>query len=37
VLNTPGARHPSLVCAAPALHPLILQRTTPIDLPPEAE
>jgi myo-inositol-1(or 4)-monophosphatase len=36
-LNTPAARHPSLVCAAPALHPLILQRTASIDLPPEAD
>jgi myo-inositol-1(or 4)-monophosphatase len=31
-LNTPAALHPSLVCATPALHPLILQRTAPIDL-----
>ncbi|MFZ5671256.1 MAG: 3'(2'),5'-bisphosphate nucleotidase CysQ [Pseudomonadota bacterium] len=30
-LETP--RHPSLVCAAPALHPLILDRVRPIDLP----
>jgi myo-inositol-1(or 4)-monophosphatase len=36
VLNTPAARHPSLVCAAPQLHPLILQRTAPIDLPGES-
>ena len=33
-LNGQSVVHPSLVCAAPALHPLILQRTTPIDLPP---
>lgn len=33
VLNSPTARHPSLVCAGPALHPLILSRTGPIDLP----
>jgi myo-inositol-1(or 4)-monophosphatase len=37
VLNSPSARHPSLVCAGPALHALILPRTTPIDLPPEVE
>jgi myo-inositol-1(or 4)-monophosphatase len=34
VLNSPNAWHPSLVCAGPALHPLILQRTATIDLPP---
>jgi myo-inositol-1(or 4)-monophosphatase len=33
VLNGERPVHPSLVCAAPALHPLILQRTAPIDLP----
>lgn len=32
-LNSETARHPSLVCATPALHPLILQRTAPIELP----
>jgi myo-inositol-1(or 4)-monophosphatase len=32
VLNGPDARHPSLVCAGAALHPLILRRTAPIDL-----
>jgi myo-inositol-1(or 4)-monophosphatase len=37
LLNSPGARHPSLVCAGPALHPLILQRTATIDLPPVVE
>lgn len=31
--NTPAALCPSLVCAAPALAPLILARTRPIDLP----
>jgi myo-inositol-1(or 4)-monophosphatase len=36
ILNSPSASHPSLVCAGPALHPLILQRTAPIDLPPIA-
>jgi myo-inositol-1(or 4)-monophosphatase len=36
MLNSPNAWHPSLVCAGPALHPLILQRTLPIDLPPPA-
>ena len=35
MLNTPSATHPSLVCAAPALAPLILQRTATIDLPAE--
>ncbi len=30
--NTPLARAPSLVCAAPGLFPLILERTSPIDL-----
>ena len=30
-LNGESVVHPSLVCAAPALHPLILQRTAPID------
>jgi len=33
VFNTPRALCPSLVCAAPALAPLILARTGPIDLP----
>ena len=33
VFNTPRARNPSLVCAAPGVHPLILARTAPIDLP----
>lgn len=37
VLNSPNVRHPSLVCAAPALHPLILQRTAPIDLASDVE
>ena len=36
-LNGESVVHPSLVCAAPALHPLILQRTAPIDLPPIAD
>lgn len=31
--NSPKASNPSLVCCAPALAPLILQRTRPIDLP----
>jgi myo-inositol-1(or 4)-monophosphatase len=31
--NTPRAQNPGLVCAAPGLHPLILARTAPIDLP----
>jgi myo-inositol-1(or 4)-monophosphatase len=31
--NLPNPRHPSLVCAAPLLHPLILARVQPIDLP----
>lgn len=31
-LNTPQASNPSLICAAPALHPLILAKTAPIDL-----
>lgn len=34
-LNQPSARHRSLVAGGPALHPLILRRTAPIDLPPE--
>ena len=34
--NSPRARNPGLVCAAPGLHPLILARTAPIDLPAEA-
>jgi myo-inositol-1(or 4)-monophosphatase len=34
--NSPKARNPGLVCAAPALHPLILARTAPIDLPADA-
>jgi myo-inositol-1(or 4)-monophosphatase len=34
-LNRPSISHPSLVVAAPALHPLILARTAPIDLPAE--
>jgi myo-inositol-1(or 4)-monophosphatase len=33
VLNRPSVEHPSLVVAAPDLHPLILARTAPIDLP----
>jgi len=33
VLNRPVPWHRSLVAAAPALHPLILRRTAPIDLP----
>ena len=33
VFNTPHARNPSLICAAPGVHPLILDRTRPIDLP----
>lgn len=32
--NRPEPWQASLVCAAPALHPLILARTAPIDLPP---
>ncbi|HTK36635.1 MAG TPA: 3'(2'),5'-bisphosphate nucleotidase CysQ [Caulobacteraceae bacterium] len=36
VLNGESIVHPSLVCAGPALHPLILRRTTLIDLPPIA-
>jgi len=31
--NRPDPRQPSLVCAAPALHPLILKRCAPIHLP----
>lgn len=31
--NRPDPRQPSLVCAAPALHPLILKRCAPISLP----
>ncbi|HYE42360.1 MAG TPA: inositol monophosphatase family protein, partial [Caulobacteraceae bacterium] len=31
--NKPDPRQPSLVCAAPALHPLILRRCAPISLP----
>jgi myo-inositol-1(or 4)-monophosphatase len=31
-LNTPGGKNQSLICTAPALHPLILSRTAPIDL-----
>jgi myo-inositol-1(or 4)-monophosphatase len=30
--NTPSAKAPSLICAGPGLYPLILQRTSPIDL-----
>ena len=30
--NTPKAKVPSLICAAPRLYPLILKRTSPIDL-----
>jgi myo-inositol-1(or 4)-monophosphatase len=30
--NTPMAKAPSLICAAPRLYPLILKRTSPIDL-----
>lgn len=33
VFNKPEPWQPSLVCAAPALHPLIIERTAPIDLP----
>ncbi|MGC1305310.1 MAG: 3'(2'),5'-bisphosphate nucleotidase CysQ [Caulobacteraceae bacterium] len=36
VFNSPRARNPGLVCAAPRLHPLILARTAPIDLPADA-
>jgi myo-inositol-1(or 4)-monophosphatase len=36
VFNSPRARNPGLVCAAPGLHPLILARTAPIDLPADA-
>ena len=32
VFNRPDPRQASLVCSAPALHPLILRRTTPIPL-----
>jgi myo-inositol-1(or 4)-monophosphatase len=32
ILNGPRAKHPSLICCAPALHPLILARTASIDL-----
>ena len=32
LFNRPDPRQASLVCAAPALHPLILRRTTPIPL-----
>lgn len=31
VFNTAQARNLGMICAAPALHPLILQRTAPID------
>ncbi len=31
-LNSSAAKNPSLICTAPALHPLILARTAPIDL-----
>ena len=31
VFNTPDARNLGMICAAPALHPLILKRTAPID------
>jgi myo-inositol-1(or 4)-monophosphatase len=31
-LNSPTAKNASLICTAPALHPLILARTAPIDL-----
>lgn len=34
LLNRPSVAHPSLVAAGSALHPLILARTAPIDLPP---
>jgi myo-inositol-1(or 4)-monophosphatase len=34
--NTPSARNGGLICCAPALLPLILERTTPIDRPVEA-
>jgi len=33
LFNKPDPRQPSLVCAAPALHPLILKRSAPISLP----
>ncbi len=33
VFNTPKARARSLICAAPGVYPLILARTSPIDLP----
>jgi myo-inositol-1(or 4)-monophosphatase len=36
-LNRASVGHPSLVAAAPALHPLILRRTAPIDLPVDRE
>jgi myo-inositol-1(or 4)-monophosphatase len=32
--NQPDPRQSSLVCSAPALHPLIVRRTTPIPLAP---
>jgi len=32
LFNRPDPRQASLVCSAPALHPLILRRTTPIPL-----
>jgi len=34
VFNRPDPRQASLVCSAPALHPLIVRRTTPIPLAP---
>ena len=34
VFNRPDPRQNSLVCSAPALHPLIIRRTTPIPLAP---
>ncbi len=33
LFNTPRAQNDGLICAAPLLHPLILSRTAPIDLP----
>ena len=33
VFNKPAPNQASLVCAAPGLHRLILERTAPIDLP----
>ncbi len=33
IFNTPKAKAASLICAAPGVYPLILARTSPIDLP----